>query len=293
MAADVENPHTEGPMELRDLTARRLPPIPWEEGDNIPWHDPQFSARMLREHLSQDHDAASRRAATIDRHVNWLHEAVLLRHPTTVLDLGCGPGLYTSSLARLGHECVGIDYSPAAIDHARATATEENLACRYLHADLRQGQYGAGFGLALLIYGELNVFTREHATQILRRMHDALKPDGVLVLEPHTFAAIRRNGERPATWYTAQQGLFSNTPYLLLQEHFWHAARRITMIRYYAIELKDGSVTRYTQSLQAYTEEEYRALLRECGFTDITFFAALTGETTLDQGDFCAIVARK
>lgn len=32
-------------------------------------------------------------------------------NPTRILDLGCGPGLYTSRLARLGHCCVGIDFS--------------------------------------------------------------------------------------------------------------------------------------------------------------------------------------
>src|SRR6266542_3437561 len=102
-------------MRLADLALRQCPPEPWREGDNIPWHEPAFSARMLAEHLSQAHDAASRRAATIDRQVAWIHEAVLRGRPTRILDLGCGPGLYTGRLARLGHTCVGIDYSPAAI----------------------------------------------------------------------------------------------------------------------------------------------------------------------------------
>ena len=58
---------------------------------------------MLQEHLSQEHDAASRRAPIIDRHVHWIHAALLSSHPTAILDLACGPGLYSSRLARLGH----------------------------------------------------------------------------------------------------------------------------------------------------------------------------------------------
>jgi hypothetical protein len=43
---------------LIDLIHRGKPQ-PWVEGDNIPWNDPDFSCRMLKEHLSQDHDALS------------------------------------------------------------------------------------------------------------------------------------------------------------------------------------------------------------------------------------------
>ena len=90
-------------MTLLDLASRAIPALPWHEGDNIPWDDPAFSVRMLREHLAQSHDAASRRAITINRQVDWLHRGVLDARPVAILDLGCGPGLYTSRLARLGH----------------------------------------------------------------------------------------------------------------------------------------------------------------------------------------------
>ncbi len=37
----------------------------WNEGYKIPWNDPAFSERMLQEHLSQDHELASRSIGTI------------------------------------------------------------------------------------------------------------------------------------------------------------------------------------------------------------------------------------
>jgi hypothetical protein len=51
---------------LLDIVQRDAQPAPWTEGDNVPWNDPDFSERMLAEHLSQEHDLASRRSATID-----------------------------------------------------------------------------------------------------------------------------------------------------------------------------------------------------------------------------------
>ena len=150
-------------MRLLDLVRRSPRPEPWAEGDNIPWHEPGFSSRMLREHLSQAHDAASRRSEKIDRQVAWIHGGLLNETPSRVLDLGCGPGLYAARLAALGHRCRGIDFSPASIRYARERAATDGSACVYVEGDLRQADFGRDHDLAMLLYGELNVFAPDDA----------------------------------------------------------------------------------------------------------------------------------
>ncbi len=59
---------------LSDILKRNPDPTPWSEGDNIPWNEPGFSERMLKEHLTQEHDAASRRIEKIEQHVAWIHQ---------------------------------------------------------------------------------------------------------------------------------------------------------------------------------------------------------------------------
>ena len=280
-------------MQLADLWRRALPPAPWHEGDNIPWNDPSFSARMLEEHLSQAHDAASRRAAMIDRHVAWIHQTLLHERPTAILDLGCGPGLYTSRLARLGHSCTGVDFGPAAIAYARANAAADQLDCRYQLEDLRSAEFGSGFGLVMCIFGEINVFSREHATELLRKAYDALDGGGLLLLEAHTFAAIQQIGQGAPHWFTAESGLFGAAPHLCLREHFWHAEISAATTRYYVSDLATGALTRYVQSFQAYTEPEYTGLLRSYGFNPISFAPALSGADEPDRDDLLVIVARK
>ena len=128
-------------MELSDIINRQSPPVPWEEGENIPWNDPGFSERMLREHLSQDHNAASRRFEIIDKHVEWIHREVLSEKQSAILDLGCGPGLYMLRLEKLGHQCVGIDYSPASISYAKELAVKEEVSFRCSCQDIRQADF--------------------------------------------------------------------------------------------------------------------------------------------------------
>ncbi|HUG16753.1 MAG TPA: class I SAM-dependent methyltransferase, partial [Thermomicrobiales bacterium] len=206
---------------LSDLVRRAPVAEPWAEGDKIPWHDPDFSARMLQEHLSQAHDAASRRAGVIESHVEWIHRVVLEAQPSRILDLGCGPGLYTERLAALGHDCVGIDFAPAAIVYARERAHAVNLACVYQQADIRAADYGDAFDLVMLLYGEINVFRPDDARLILTKSRQALAAGGRLLLEAHTAEAVRAMGSAPSRWRAAERGLFSARPHVWLQESFW------------------------------------------------------------------------
>ena len=107
--------------------------------------------------------------------------------------------------------------------YAAAQASQHGLKCSYLLKDMRAADYGAGYGLVMLIYGEFNVFNPRDARTILEKAHAALVPGGVLLLEAHTFEAVREMGGRGAHWYSAASGVFADKPYLCLRESFWHA----------------------------------------------------------------------
>jgi cyclopropane fatty-acyl-phospholipid synthase-like methyltransferase len=272
-------------MNLSELVQRTPVPAAWSEGDNIPWNEPGFSARMLKEHLTQEHDAASRRTQIIDRHVAWIHTALLDGRPSRVLDLGCGPGLYASRLARLGHTCQGIDFSPASIAYAADQAAQEGLQerCAYRCEDIRAAGYGSGYDLVMLIFGEFNVFSPQNAARILEKAWQALKPGGLLLLEPHTFEIIKKNGTAPAEWYSSSGGLFSAQPHIVLVEQFWDEAAAASTTRYFIVDAQSGGVTRFASSFQAYTQDQYRAVLEQNGFCEVTFYPSLAlGEVDPD-----------
>ena len=105
-------------------------------------NDADFSRRMPREHLAQDHDAASRPSPAIDQHVAWIHHTVLGGRQSSILDLGCGPGFYTHRFVKLGHACKGIDFGPASIDYAR-----QNHAGVFVLGNVLTEEYGAGYDL--------------------------------------------------------------------------------------------------------------------------------------------------
>ena len=280
-------------MNTIEIVKRAPEPQPWAEGDKIPWNDPDFSERMLSEHLSQGHDLASRRFEIVDAQVAWIHNHLLGAKPAKILDLGCGPGLYSNRLAKRGHDCVGIDFSPASIRHATEQAARDKLSCSYVQGDIREADFGSGFDLVMFLYGELNVFRPADARAILSRATGALGPGGVLLLEPHRFSAVERTGATPGTWQTAEAGLFSDAPHLWLQENTWHRDSRTAVTRFFIIDAATAQVRQMNQTMQAYTNDDYRRMLGEAGFTDIEFSPAFEAFGPTHRDNLTLIIARR
>ena len=268
-------------------------PVPWAEGNTIPWDDPAFSARMLREHLSQQHDAASRRAEIIDAHVAWIHERFLRGRPRSVLDLGCGPGLYCQQLAQLGHTCTGIDFSPASIDYARTEAQRAGLEIRYLLADLRAAPFGLHHDLVMRLYGEASVFPHDELRDLLRRAAAALSSEGRLVLETHPFAAVRALATPPIAEFSSPAGLWSERPHHGVRQTYWDARSQTVTRRYIILDDETGEVTVSTGGYQARSDAQYRELLLEAGLPQIECVPSLAGPEHPGQEDLVVYVASR
>jgi len=279
-------------MNLQDIIRRKIPPAAWAEGENIPWNDPEFSKRMLAEHLNQEHNLASRRFDIIDRQAKWIHEEVLGGIPTRILELTCGPGFYTSRLAGLGHECVGIDYAPEAVRYAQDTASREGLTCTYRLADVRKAEYGDGYGLVMMVFGQLNVFRRKDARSILENAFSALIPGGLLLLESQRFETVEKSGLAGSSWYSCGKGdgLFSERPHLCLTENFWDSNKQSATQRFLIIDAETGEVTRHAMTNEAYTEKQYQELLTQVGFRDIRFFPSLVGVEVKEESQAANLV---
>ena len=241
----------------------------WSGAHKIPWNDPDFSRRMLKEHLSQDHGLASRKQEAITQQAAWLVERFLSGKGRKRLDLGCGPGLYAPHFIRAGHAYYGIDFGPASIEHAQSNYAIEGQ-CQFMLGDVCQVDYGRGYDLAMMLYGELNVFSPENCARILAKSHEALKPGGRLFLEVHTPEAVREMGQG-ASWYKSQGGLFSDAPHLCLTENHWYCEQAVALQIFHVVDLASGTMQTYRSTNQAYSNDDYQRLLREAGFGGVEF----------------------
>lgn len=104
------------------------------------WWDPKGSSAMLHKlnpvRLAFLRECIDRHFGTDSRHLRPLAGR-------TALDVGCGAGLLTEPLARMGAHVTGLDAAPELIEAARTHAGESGLAIRYVAGELAEldGQY--------------------------------------------------------------------------------------------------------------------------------------------------------
>lgn len=265
---------------------------PAQGGGNLPWNDPVFSARMLREHLDDSHGAASRQAAERAAQLDWLWARLALEPGRRLLDLTCGPGLYAVALARRGVAVTGVDFGPASIAHARQLAEQQGVAgrCVFVEADVRDYEPEAGsYDAALFLYGQLAVFPRAEAAVLLGKAARALRPGGRLVVELLDPARIDR---KDSTWWFADdKGLWGDAPFLHLGERRWDAAERASVERFTTLDLTTGALSEIVLCDQSYEVDEMTALMRAAGFEAVTVYPAWDGVGLYDADEWVVYVA--
>lgn len=241
----------------------------WDGNHKIPWNDPAFSARILKEHLSQDHHLASRKQAIIDAQAAWIHSRFLGEPDASILDLGCGPGLYSRVLAGDTHSYLGLDFSPASIDYAIRTFGVPGRV-EFRLGDVVEASFGQGHSLAMMLYGELNVFPPDQCRRILAKAYAALAPGGVLLVERQRFDAVKGVGQGiTQTTRAPQGGLFSGKPYVCLTENHWFDGEGVALQRFTVQEEGAARNVVYRSTTKAWTGQEMAALLSDAGFMDV------------------------
>jgi SAM-dependent methyltransferase len=118
-------------------------------------------------HGTRDHDVGQNIAALLE-HIEG-------RPPFTILDFGCGPGRDLKTFTELGHLAEGLDAAPRFADMARAYTGCRVWQQDFLALDLPAGRFDGVFANASLFH-----VPGQELPRVLRELHAALKPRGVL-----------------------------------------------------------------------------------------------------------------
>ncbi len=269
-------------------------PLPWMQGGNLPWNEPAFSKRMLREHLDQSHGAASRVESERLTQLEWLWEKLDLQSGAHLLDVTCGPGLYAVEYAQRGCTVTGFDFGPASIAYARDLALKRDVAarCVFVEQDVRQmDNQEAIFEAATFIYGQLAVFTRAEARSLLAQICHSLKPGGKLVIELLNQARVNKTDS--TWWFTDHTGLWDDRPFLHLGERFWDKTEEISIERFHIVHLETGELTEILLCDQTYAVETMTEMLKQAGFQSVEVYPAWDGLPLYDAEEWVVYVAQK
>jgi SAM-dependent methyltransferase len=254
------------------------------------WTDPHVSEQMLRYHLDAELDSASRRREFVDRSVAWIVDRFELAEGRRVLDLGCGPGLYTNRLAAAGATVTGIDLSARSIDHARRTARERGLEVDHAVADYLDDPPAGPFDVALLIYCDLCALGPDRRARLLANVRDRLARGGVLLFDVVSLARFVSVDEGVEFAESLMDGFWSSEPYFGFHSVFVYDDERVVLDRYDIVERdRTWSVSNW---LQHYDPDTLERELASAGFELVEVLGDVAGAPYDRLADEFAVIAR-
>lgn len=223
--------------------------------------------------LSSDSYAAfgtPEQTARIARFFEWLAARRGLTGP--VLDVGCGPGRMFPEFRALGWDVVSMepdaDFHPAAIVAAQAAGFAAPLQGGFLEIAAREA-----FGLVTAINDPFShMLTGGERAEALKRVYQALRPGGAVLLDVPNFLWILKNYQAPAPMRAEVPGGVVH----LRREHTidFHAAVFTTVEHY---ELVRDSVAHPSSKSHAYamtTLPELTYHLESAGFVDVESYGS-------------------
>jgi len=170
---------------LIDFVGERAPPHGWQRGLESTW-----VARGYERYIRPGLELALTRGG-FDRDSEYLVYRSLLGRPRgTVLDLGCGTGLFTRRLARDlgGAPVVGLDVSRPMIEEALAQAREASVSIDFLRAEAPDLPFQAASLAAVLQAGSVHFFRDLDA--LLSEVARVLQPGGRYVASALTALGL-------------------------------------------------------------------------------------------------------
>ena len=126
----------------------------------------------------------------------------------TILDLACGTGVCLELWASNGYEVVGIDKSLAMLEVCREKMAQHDNTL-LINGDMRDFKLARQVPVITCLYDSLNYLLAEaELLRCFRRVHDALRSDGVFIFDMNTIHSLRDEWGNNS-FQRRDEGLFS------------------------------------------------------------------------------------
>lgn len=226
-----------------------------------PWYRSWFNDDYLRLYPHRSQQEA-------ESQITFLCEKIPLQLPMRILDLGCGAGRHTLSLASRGFEVVGIDQSETLIDRAeKACSALPNASL--IQQDMRDPLPGS-FDAILCLFTSFGYFEEdEENRRILQNAYDSLVSGGVFVLDYLHPDEVRRTITPKSTQRLDGQDV-------LIEKE---------IIGNVVVKTIHFPSKTYQERVTLYSRHQVEQLLTQCGFEVLDVWNDFQGHAWREEGD--------
>ncbi|MCP3940432.1 MAG: class I SAM-dependent methyltransferase [Desulfobacteraceae bacterium] len=276
-------------LNVKNIMNLSIKPTLYQKGTAVMWTDPYISKQLLDVHINPALDLASRKMETIEKTVDWILNKAG-KSNLNILDLGCGPGLYSQLLAKKGHHVTGVDFSENSIKYAKKIAKKNNLEIEYRCQNYLELEDLDKYDLILLIFMDFGVLVPDDRAVLLSNIYRALKPGGCFL-----FDVLNENlpGQKTVdkTWEISEKDFWREKPYLLLSDTFYYPENKVILSQYCVIDEDDCKTYRFWTHF--FSHEDLTELLSKKDFGQIEFYENILSNSEICNGQsvtFCTVI---
>ncbi len=202
-----------------------------------------------------------------------------------ILDLCCGPGRHSTTLAGMGYDVTGVDKSPFLLNKAKLLSKSLELNVNFIEEDMRSFSQPDSFDLVINMFTSFGYFENQNDDiTVLQNIFDSLKTGGRFVIESMSKEILSRIFHD-----TTSELLDDGT--LLVQKHKTFDDWGMVSSDWYL--LKENKYKKYSFTHRLYSAVELKQLAKNVGFKSIRFYGSLKGAEYDNNAQRLLLVAEK
>ncbi|MBY9003653.1 MAG: methyltransferase domain-containing protein [Candidatus Lokiarchaeota archaeon] len=245
-----------------------------EENVTEDWWNKIFNAYYLK----TDGDVVEDEKITIQEIDNLLN-FLDIKSNDSILDLCCGQGRHVIELVNRGfNEIEGLDRSRFLIRKARSTSKKKGINCRFREGDARNLPYNPDSFNAILILGNSFGYFESITDdlKVLKEIYRTLKPWGKVFIDL-TDGEYLKTHFQPRSWEWIDKELF------VCRERSLSLDKQRLISREVITHVNKGVIVDQFYAERLYSEETISDLLKNAGFSDISFHGTIKPDSQRDQ----------
>jgi SAM-dependent methyltransferase len=228
------------------------------------WTDDYLSKSLLKSHLDDYPDGASRKGKVFEDTLKWINSKI--NKNSKIIDFGCGPGLYSYRLGMLGHDVLGIDFNKESIRYAQENKII-SMKTEFIYGNFLNESIDRKFDVAIFICFEFGALIPAEQILILNKIYNLLEVNGILLLDCFGEKRIEKEYKEGKNWHISNGGGFwSNEPYFLMEETIYYREEKAVGRRYYIVNQITKEIKEFILWDQYYDKNSIKTLIEKNGF---------------------------
>jgi len=266
-------------------------PSRFEASPNNIWTNEKISPFIFQSHFNDSVYGGSKNKNFVKNSVDFIHDVGKSHKCSKILDLGCGPGIYSIPLSKLGYDVTGIDISEKAIQHANNLAHEQNLDTKHFKEDILKLRIEEKYDMSLLLYEIYSTFSKKQREILLKKIWDGLTESGLFILDVPTNIRYQKQNSLKVWDFYEKDELFIQYPHYLFFsiEKFSNEL----LLHHSVFCFENEEIVNCYDWIQCFNELSIHEELQAYGFNILGTFSNLCGDKLEKESLSMAIICQK